>query len=326
MGTSILESIKNFPKQFAYQPQVENVVGPLAKFNKFVLVGMGGSGLVGDAILYLRPELDLVTHKDYGLPKGIDLRSRLMIFVSHSGNTEEVLDAFNCALKAGHHLAVVATGGQLLKKAKEIGVLYTELPRANVQPRMALGWQLRAVLKLMGEEDLLAESAKLARKLKPRAMETEGRKLAGGLAGKLPLIYSSSDNYALAHNWKVRINETAKIPAFFNTLPEFNHNEMAGFDSKPSVWGSSFSPQLILLKDPADSPRIKKRMKIMQQILSRRGLPIVAIKLKGETRIEKFFQSMLLADWFAYYLARQYGNNPDKALLIESFKKLLKDA
>src|SRR3989344_6101017 len=161
MKDKMREAIIGFPEQFKYEPKVENAIGHLVKFERFALVGMGGSALVGDLIKRLDPNLDIIVHKNYGLPKGVNLDGRLLVLVSYSGNTEETLDAFDHALKAGHHLAVISTGGKLLEKAKKIGVLYVKLPDTGIQPRVSLGFQVRAALALMQQDGLYKEVCKL---------------------------------------------------------------------------------------------------------------------------------------------------------------------
>ena len=313
------EAITDFPKQFKYEPKVENAVGHLVKFERFALIGMGGSALIGDLIKKLNPDLDIVVYKDYGLPRGVDLNGRLLIFVSYSGNTEETLDAFDHALKAGHHLAVVSTGGKLLDRAKKIGVLYVELPDTGIQPRVSLGFQIRAVLMLMQQGKLYKEVGKLA-SVNFKGLEKEGEQLAKGIVGKTPLIYASKENGTIAYNWKIKFNETGKILAFWSVLPEANHNEINGFGgSKKKL------PDFVCLfiKDEKDHSRIRKRMAVLGVVYKKLGLPIRTISLKGKNEAEKIFNSLILGDWTAYYTAKMYGNEAHDVPLVEKFKKLI---
>ena len=94
------EAIKNFNQQFEYEPEIENA-RQSRHFNKFIVVGMGGSRLAADLLKVWNPYLDVVIHKDYGLPalSDQDLKERFVILSSYSGNTEEVIDAFNKAIE-----------------------------------------------------------------------------------------------------------------------------------------------------------------------------------------------------------------------------------
>lgn len=313
------EAIIDFPKQFKYEPKVKNAIGHLVKFERFALIGMGGSALVGDLIKRLDPSVDIVVHKDYGLPKGVNLDGRLLIFVSYSGNTEETLDAFDQALKAGHHLAVISTGGKLLDRAKKIGVLYVELPNTGIQPRVSLGFQIKAALALMQHDKLFKEISKLSNGTF-RGLEKEGEKLAKSIVGRVPLIYASDYNGAIAYNWKIKFNETGKTPAFWSVLPEANHNEINGFGGKGKEL-NRFG--CLLIKDDTDHPRVKKRMTVLSGIYKGLGIPFKSIALIGKTDTEKVFRSLVLGDWTAYYLAKLYGNEANAVPLVEKFKKLM---
>lgn len=313
------EAIISFPKQFQYEPRVQNAVGHLVKFERFALMGMGGSALVGDLIKRLNPSLDIIIHKDYGLPKGVDLDGRLLIFISYSGNTEETLGVFDQALKAGHHLAVISAGGKLLDRAKKIGVLYVKLPDTSIQPRVSLGFQIRAALALMQQERLYKEVGNLGNE-NFKGLEKKGEKLAKSIIGRVPLIYSSENNKTIAYNWKIKFNETGKIPAFWSILPEANHNEINGFGGKEKQL-NRFT--CLFIKDDADHSRVKKRMTVLRGIYKGLGLPIKVISLQGKTDSEKVFSSLVLGDWTAYYTAKAYGNEANEVPLVEKFKKLI---
>ncbi len=317
------DAIRNFPKQFAWEPKIENE-DLLHQYSKFVVAGMGGSSLAGDLMKVWNPLLDLTVHRDYGLPEiaEVDLSRTLVIASSYSGNTEETLNALDTAIEFGLAVAVVAAGGKLLEKAKELGLPYVELPADGIQPRMATGFSLKAILALLGMDEALQEVATLT-KLNVKPFELAGKKLAGKLTGKLPVIYSSRANLPIAYNWKIKFNETAKIPAFANRFPELNHNEMTGFDSTPTAKSLSEKFHFIFLRDPEDHPRISKRMEVTAKLYRDRGLPVEEIDLGGSNVWEKIFSSTLLADWTAYYLAEAYGADPDKVPLVEEFKKML---
>ena len=116
--------------------------------------------------------------------------------------------------------------------ADKAKIPYVQIPDFHLQPRMATGLSLKAMLALMGEKNMLAESKLLSTHLHPSREELRGKDLARRVFGNVPIIYASTRNGALAANWKIKFNETGKIPAFCNVVPELNHNEMTGFDAK----------------------------------------------------------------------------------------------
>ena len=326
------EHILQFNKQFAYEPKIVNRE-KLKVASRFIFAGMGGSGLVGSMVKRLKPELDLVVHQSYGLPMGIsDLKQRLFITNSYSGNTEETIDSFLAALKWGIPALAMGTGGKLIETTKKKNLPYIQIPDTGIQPRMSTGMVLRGLLKIVGDKKLLKESEKLVTTLKPADYEADGKALAEKLKNKVPVIYSSVNNVSVAYNWKIKLNETGKIPAFYNVLPELNHNEMTGFSSSGgSASGGDTSARhlsekfcFIFLKDKNDYPRIIKRMEVLKELYEKRGLPVHVVDLTGKNALEQIFSSLVLADWTAFYTAKEYGLDPEQVPMVEEFKGLIR--
>ena len=227
------EAIKNLPKQFLFKPEIKNQ-NKLSTYRWYIVIGMGGSHLAADLLKMVNPYLPLLIHKNYGLPKVPDeiLKNCLFIASSYSGNTEEVLDSYQQAKKKNIPLAAISIGGKLLKQAQIDGIPYIQLPDTGIQPRSSLGFTLKALLTLMKQNELLIEINNLSKTLFPEKIEKNGRGLAKKIYGSVPIIYSSETNEPIAYNWKIKFNETGKIPSFHNVFPELNHNEMTGFDVK----------------------------------------------------------------------------------------------
>lgn len=319
------EAILNFNQQFSYEPEIINP-GDLVQKKKFIIAGMGGSNLVADLIKIRDPFLDIITHRNYGLPalSSEELNNRLFIADSYSGATEETIDALDSALKQKLPAAVIAVGGELIEMAKKYGLPYIQLPDTGIQPRSALGFQIRAALKMMGRDDLLEETAALASALNPADYENEGRAGAAKLKNRIPIIYTSHKNIGIAYNWKIKLNESGKIPAYYNILPELNHNEMNGFDVADSNRELSKNFYFIFLTDPEDHPRIAKRFEILEQLYIDRGLAVETLKLSGRDAWSKIFSSLVIADWTALYTAEGYGLDAEQVPMVEEFKQLLK--
>lgn len=350
--------IQNFPKQLDYEPVIENADnfhkkdrftphlsldsaprdlagGQSKKGAGFIVCGMGGSNLVAGIIESWKPKLDVIIHRDYGLPEMEDgsLKGYLVIASSYSGNTEETISSFQEASARKLDIVVLATGGKLLELAQENKVPYIQMPKIDGNPRFAIGTSIMATLKAMGQENVLNDVRGLAQSLDAQDYEESGKELAEKLKNKMPLIYSSGQHTGLARHWKVSFNETVKVPAFYNFLPELNHNEMIGFDSQifdgPLRQSSSEASKLnhkfafIFLNDPDDEPQIIKRANATKKLLEDRGYTILNIDLAGPSLWHKSFVSILTAMWTSYYLAEYYDVNPEDISMIEDFKKSL---
>ena len=318
------QAILDFPKQFDFNPRIENI-GRFKKKERAVAVGIGGSHLAADLVAAADPEVNLIVHTDYGLPhmEPDRLKNSLIILVSYSGNTEEVVDAYHQAKKQKLDTLVISTNGQLQELAKEYKTPYINLPPTGIQPRMAVGFSFRAILKALGADKLLTESKQLSRILKAGTLDAAGQALAKKFEGYVPIIYSSRRNLAVTYNWKIKFNETGKIPAFYNIVPELNHNEMTGFDVINSTRSLSKKFKFLFLFDNDDNERIVTRMEVMQKLYEERKLPVEIVPMKGTFRLEKIFSSLILADWTALATSALYGTESTNVPMVEEFKKII---
>lgn len=317
------DAIKNFPKQFKFRPKIEG--GRVKKYKTYIVCGMGGSALAGEVLKTIYPELDIIIRKDYGLPKMDEKRmaKSLVIASSYSGNTEETLSAYEEARVKNLHMIAIAVGGKLIELAKKDQVPYIQLPNTGIQPRSALGFSIKALMKIMKLNQGLKEISMLAKSLDPSAFEQKGKDLASRLHNRVPIFYSSTRNYSIAYNWKIKFNETGKIPAFCNVVPELNHNEMNGFDVKGATKRLSEIFYFIFLKDQGDNPKTIKRMEVLEKLYKDRGLSVEIIELQGDNEFYKIFSSLVLGDWAAFYTAESYGLESEQVPMVEEFKKLI---
>ena len=314
------QAIRDFPKQFKFRPKIEG--GKIKKYKKFLVCGMGGSGQPPQVLKSIAPELDIVVHKDYGLPAG-DLRKTLVIAMSYSGETEETISALEEAKEKGLPAAAAAISGTLIERARQYGFPYVQIPNTGIQPRIATGFLYCALLKLMKQNELLRACRELAKTLGRRDEESRGRELAQTLQNAVPIIYGSSRNFPLAYMWKIKFNETGKIPAFYNVVPELNHNEMNGLDVKDATRGLSEKFHFIFLKDSDDLKKNQTRMEITEKLYRERGLQVSTIMLSGENRQERVFSALILGDWTAFYTAQMYGLEAEQVPMVEEFKKMI---
>lgn len=318
------QGILDFPKQFEFEPKIAN----LEKFQpkqKFVLCGMGGSHHASDILQAARPDVALIHRRDYALPDPLpkDADERLFIASSYSGTTEEPVDFFQEAYKKQLSVVAIGLGRKLIDLAKEYQVPYIQLPDTGIEPRMGIGLSFRAMAKFMGFEELLESSNSLAQTLQPAVLQEPGQALAKKFFGSIPVIYTSSRNWTISYNWKIKFNETGKIPAFNNVFPELNHNEIEGFGMTATTKGLSEKFHFIFIKDSEDHPRNQKRMSVTAGIYKDQGWPVTELALEGQSRLQRIFSSLLLADWCAFYTAKSYDLSPEGQPIVDEFKKLI---
>lgn len=319
------ESILEFAKQFNYQPEIINSEVLNSDYENFILGGMGGSHLSAGILRSNTPGLNLYIHRDYGIPEYDDEFNKKSLFIasSYSGNTEEVIDFADEAYSKGYSLIIISTGGKLIDFAKENNLPYIQIPDTGIQPRLALGFSTNAIASVVCPE-LVTELNSLKDKINPQSFEKDGKEMSKNLENKIPIIFTSTKNRAIAYNWKIKFNETGKVPAYYNVFPELNHNEMQGYDFIEQNKKLSENSYFIFISDSEDHPRIIKRMEVLEAQLQEKGFPVNKILLNGESRLEKIFNSLLFADWTALGLSEIYGTEPEQVPLIEDFKKRIK--
>jgi len=309
--------------QLAWKPEV--VGGPVPKRSRVVVGGMGGSALPGEALQVLDPSLDIEVHRGYDLPDHPPADA-LYVAVSYSGNTEEALsfehqEELSFAKNASGRsrpLAIITSGGALLTHAKDEGLPYVQVP-GDVQPRNALIYLVRALAALAGRDDLLAALGAAVFDEAPALASADA--LAGAVGGAMPIFYASRRNAFFSYLYKINFNETGKMPAFANTFPELNHNEMQAFDTGAPE--SAALAHFVLLRDLADDPRIAKRMDVFAALMRERGRGVTEIVLEGDTRASQLARGWFVAHRAARALALARGVDPESVPLVEEFKKRL---
>lgn len=316
--------ILDFPKQFAFEPRIEQP-RPVKRYRRFIVAGMGGSALPGALLAQEHTDMPITVHRNYGLPYFTDaeFKKTLVIAVSYSGDTEETLDAFQTALDRGVDACAISAGGKLLTLAQQAGAPFIRLPDTSIPPRMALGFMAAALAAVLERKDILKSLRQLAPTLRADEYENAGKRLAERLLHKSIIVYASERNAALAYIWKITFNETSKVPAFCNVVPELNHNEMTGFDTKAGSKELAGQFSFIVLADTEDYQKIQRRTEMLAQMLRERELRVEEVSLEGASRLFRVFSSVMTAQWTAYHLALLYHIDPEAIPMVEEFKKMI---
>lgn len=302
---------------------VKNITVP-GNFKNIIISGMGGSALPAN-LLQTYCNREIYINRYYSLPPQSYTSSSLNIISSYSGTTEETISSLEEAHNANLSFVGISSGGKVEELCKKYGAPHIKLPvpYPNFQPRMGTGYFFGAMIQLLINQNLMpntsSEILSLAKKLNSQMGEFEkiGMKLASRLKGKTPVIYSSSKYKSVAMVWKIKINENAKTPAFWNFFPELNHNEMVGFTNPQAKFF------IIMLKDPEDHERNLKRYEPTARLLKERGIESKILEMEGNNVFYKMFSSISIADWASYYLALEYRQDPTPVDMVENLKKIL---
>jgi glucose/mannose-6-phosphate isomerase len=324
--------ILDFPKQFAVGLEAARKIRVRGNFKSLVVSGMGGSSLPANILriylneLYLnKPKknksFQIYQNRYYSLAhEAYD--NALNIFSSYSGGTEETISSLREAIKNKLPSVGIATGGKLAEICKKNNIPCVILP-AGIEPRCATGYFFSAMFQILVNAKMINDDTKkisqLARKLNLETLKLEktGKNIAKKLVGKTPIVYSNAKYKSLAMIWKIKLNENAKTPAFWNFYPELNHNEMIGFTLPQAKF------HILSLVDEKDHPQNIKRARITGQLLKKKGIDTTLIDMDNNNVFNTIFSTLILGDWISYYLALEYGQDPTPVDMVENLKKLL---
>jgi glucose/mannose-6-phosphate isomerase len=253
---------------------------------------------------------------------------------SYSGNTEETLSAIAVANRAGARIICVTTGGKLEALAAENSWSCVKIP-SGMMPRAALAYSFAPLLVLMSRMGLvpgcdsdLERAVSAARERSEKySIESEGNasmELANRIYGRIPIVYAGQDHFdAVALRLKGQVCENSKQLAFANVYPEFNHNELVGWELY-----EPFVDKLIVLtlKDIEDHERVTTRMRIVDNLFSERKIEAIELISDGGNLLSRMLSLIQLGDFASFYLAILNGVDPSPVKVIDYLKSALEKA
>jgi len=251
--------LNEFPEniQEAYNLEVP-LINNKEKIKKILIIGMGGcyvSGLILKDILNNKIKIPIEISAGSLKKEQID-KFTLIILVSYSGNTKEIIDSFYNLKKYKKNIFVISSGGKILKIISKSRAI--KLPE-NKHQRFTLAYTCIPIIKFLERSGLISSYKKNIREIikaihkNKEQINKEARKIVLKIKEKIPLIYSCNSLYSVAYRFQTSIEEDAKVICHSNKITEIFHNELEALPDK------RFFPILIL---------DKKQIKPYQQQIS----------------------------------------------------------
>ncbi|OPX82566.1 MAG: bifunctional phosphoglucose/phosphomannose isomerase [Pelotomaculum sp. PtaB.Bin013] len=338
--TGMFAALEGLPDQCAKAcwELVEKVQFPEIKaISNVVVTGLGGSAIGGDLLrVYAagRISVPIIVNRDYVLPKFVG-SDTLVFAVSYSGNTEETLSAYAEARDRGASVVAITTGGKLGEAAKKDGFPVVEIP-GGISPRAATGFLFIPTLKILNRLGLLSDVTEeineminligeMREKLGPAVAETENlaKQIARRIHEKIPVIWGSAGTTeVVAQRWKGQINENAKSPAYWNVLPELNHNEIVGLEFPAEILKKI---HIIILRDERDHPRVQKRIEITKEVIQKTVGGYTEVWASGNGVLARLYSLICTGDFTSVYLAALNGVDPGPVKVIDFLKRELQN-
>ncbi|MCS7180216.1 MAG: bifunctional phosphoglucose/phosphomannose isomerase [bacterium] len=320
--------LKNFPTH-CYEGYSYFIPELNKNFDKIVFTGMGGSAISGDIIKVLLEEknkLPVFVIRDYVLPEYVDSNS-LLIVESYSGDTEETIATLNLGLKKNCSILCVSSNGEIEKISNKKSIPFIKIP-TGMPPRCAFGYLFFPIYKFFVEKKLLMPLKKsFFKKIQDWVNDfssinnNKAIEISKKIYGNFLLIYSENRFYPGILRWKTQIAENSKSFSSINVLPEMNHNEIMSFYYPNWLIKKMF---VLFISSGLENERIKKRIEITSNIISKKVKEVIEIKLEGDDLFEKLIYLIVLGDWISYYLAMENKVDPTEIKEIKILKENMK--
>ncbi len=323
---NMLQSIMDLPDQ---------VAASWREFNQFVLpthyiqassvllIGMGASyhaALIAANMAGLQSRIPIVVAQQTSLPNYIS-NTTLVIAISYSGQTPEVVQMFEAAAKRGAKLLAISTGGELAALCRKYRSPHYHI-RYGAQPRAAFGYLLTpiiAALHRLGfiEFDQASEMDDITQGLRElitayAPARSTSHNIAKGLAqqlhGSQPLLIASPLLSGVAARWVSQLAQNAKMFASFAVVPEFTHTAISGLDFPAQLKETLY---LITLRSAQDDDVVAAHHNSLVAHARREKLRIEEVVAQsGKSLLYNLYGLSLLGDCVSFYLALLNGVDP----------------
>jgi len=326
----------------AFPEQLEAAVAQEQDFSRLpthdeieniVVLGMGGSGIVGDVMLSVAGPFmatPVVVCKSYE-PPSFAGPTTLCVALSYSGDTEETVEAAQTAALAGAHMVVVAGDGELKRLGEAWDATLIGLPDGIPMPRAGLGAMAIPTLLMLehvglfpgarGWIDLAAEQLR-RRRDELSAADNPARSLARHIGRTFPIVYGAAAlGTTAALRWKNEINENPKSPAFIATVPELTHNEICGWGQHGDVTRQLFT--LVLLRHDQEHPQVMRRFDLVRKWTEEVVAGVEEVHAEGDGPLAQLLDLMFFGTVTSLELAAQEGVDPGPIPVLDEIKEAM---
>jgi glucose/mannose-6-phosphate isomerase len=145
------------------------------------------------------------------------------------------------------------------------------------------------------------------------------KQIAHTINDTIPQIYSWGLYEPIGRRWETQFNETSKIIAKHNTIPDCIQNDMIGWTGENEI--TKHTSCIIFRDKNNEHTIIQKRISLMKTIIETATQNIIEIPVMGKQDLSKIFYLILLGDLISYYQAILKGvdplSNPIKESILE---------
>jgi glucose/mannose-6-phosphate isomerase len=320
-----------------YQEAADSAAGIITRYPKpsnIIVTGMGGSAIGGELLKDWakdKIQVPIEVNREYHLPAYANEKT-LVLVTSYSGDTEETLSALRDAIKRRCMIYCITSGGALVEIAENLNIPYLQVP-AGMPPRAALPYMLMPLLTFLEKISLVSgvtegldealpilEEIERENAAEKPVEESLAKTLAANIEGFIPVIYGFGIYCSIARRFKQQINENAKMIAKWDNLPEFDHNEIVGYDKSENI-ADGFAA--IFIRDKDEPTEIRSRIEITKKLIEPTGISIYEVWSQGKSNLAKMLSVIAVGDFMSVYLAILRGVDPTPVPTINKLKSAL---
>lgn len=306
-------------------------VGPKAVGGKgIVLAGMGGSGAAGRLVWDAYHDdisVPLLRIQDGRLPGCVDAEW-VVIAVSYSGETEETLAAVRAAKECGATVVGITSGGTLALLADHV-----VRPPQGLPPRAAMPFMWMALLGILQRGNIippipLGEAVEAVERVEAMCHgdvpDNVARSLATVLSHVVPCFYGTPRLAGVAAFVAAMVNENSKRLAFFQSLPECNHNDLVGWsgDHRRKTMAA------VVLSDEDPDNELGQRIRFMRERFKEWDVafhePQVGQSGANQPTVVVQARLLCLGAYVSLFLAADRGLDPGDIAVIDGLKGRLR--
>lgn len=297
------------------------------KYERIAILGMGASGLAGDVFSNVIQHIDVHPVKTYSVPAYFGDET-LALAVTYSGRTEETVAAAIEAAKRGCLLVGMGIPGAMKTACGRLGSPHIDLPEKYQPTRIAPGITVFTPLGILAklgiftftQEDVKEIIENLSEVRKSCAIEVhESKNPAKKFAteiGRLPVaIFAPAGISSVAKRMRDDISENAKRLAWYEVLPEADHNEISSWAGRPKAC-------VILVRSPADEGvQEKEGLALSARVLKRNSAKFLQLTLPHpKSKLARLMAGIYFGIFVSYYMRIAEGKSVAKTPLQEAVK------
>lgn len=325
-----MSKVADLPSQLLQSLSLKDDIPAFDGVDEIAVIGMGGSGIVGDFIRTVVKDRMVHVVKGSDLPR---LRhDTLVIAVTYSGGTRETITAVKKAREHTSKIVLITSSKEMARFCSEQGIVYIRVVN-NSYSRASLGYMLAPALLVLENSRMMDSACKDIKEASDLLSSIAGDRsrfeiLKRSMIGiSSVVVYGDEFTSAAALRWKQMLNENAKMRCYYDTYPELLHNEIEVWHEQNNFMYNDTA--LIMLRDEMyereqaydGGDDLYSIINKSKRLLSLKGVKMTELWSVGRSPLARLLSLSYIGDLMSVHLAYARGIDPTRIPNIEYIKR-----